>query len=120
MAIIDQLPNSTLSLEGNGFPTATGRSSWGYDAGDGNLQEAASKLHNEFSVNGQPPVRIVDFNRLALGGVTAPSATPSTLDELDPIAPNNTQAGTGGVVSQIYKSASGRRYRDLGPQPGRY
>jgi hypothetical protein len=120
MAIIDQLPNSTLSLEGNGFQTANNRAAWGYDAGDGNIQEEASRLHNEFSINGQPNVRIVDFNRVALGGVTVPSATPSTLDELDPIAPNNWQAGTGGVVSQIYKSVSGRKYRDLGPQPGRY
>ncbi len=120
MAIIDQLPNSTLSLNGNQFIAAPGRSSWGYDPGDGNIEEVASKLHDTFSVNGDPNVRIVDFNRNALGGVTVPSATPTTLDELDPIAPNNTQAGGGGVVSQIYKSATGRRYKDLGPQPGRY
>jgi hypothetical protein len=78
-----------------------------------------SRLQNNYSVDGNPNVRIEDFNRLALGGSTT-APTPSTLDELDPIAPNNYQAGTGGVVSQIYKSKAGRSYKDLGPQPGRY
>jgi len=42
------------------------------------------------------------------------------LDELDVNAPNNTQAGLGGVVSQVYKSSPGRQYRDLGPPNGRF
>jgi hypothetical protein len=43
---------------------------------------------------------------------------PSSLDELDSNAPSlrpNT-----GVVSQVYKSKQGRRYKDLGPLEGRY
>jgi hypothetical protein len=42
---------------------------------------------------------------------------PSNMDELDPIAPNLSPVG---VVSQVYKSKTGRRYRDLGPIDGRY
>jgi hypothetical protein len=83
------------------------------------LDPALSKLQYTYSVDGNPNERIVDFNRAALGGVTSVKV-PSTLDELDPKAPNNLQAGNGGVVSQIYKSAPGRNYKDLGPQPGRY
>jgi hypothetical protein len=119
MAIIDQLANSTLSLVGNGFNPQVNQPAWGYVDATGQVDPALSKLQNTYSVDGIPNVRIKDFNRAALGGVTA-VRTPATLDELDPNAPNNYQAGTGGVVSQVYKSKSGRRYKDLGPQPGRY
>jgi len=119
MALLDMLPTSTLSLVGNNFNTNPNQQGWGYADYTGELDPALSNLHDNYSVDGNPNVRIEDFNRLALGGVTV-AKPPSTLDELDPIAPNNFQAGTGGVVSQIYKSQSGRNYRDLGPQPGRY
>jgi hypothetical protein len=119
MAILDQLGSSTLSLVGNQFNTNPGQQGWGFPDVTGELAPDLSRLHDNYSVDGDPNLRIEDFNRLALGGATTPK-TPSTLDELDPIAPNNYQAGTGGVVSQIYKSANGRRYKDLGPQPGRY
>ena len=118
-SVLDQLPNSNLSLVGNGFNARPNSPAWGYQAPGGNLDPALSQLQNTYSVDGNPNERIVDFNRAALGGVTTVKA-PARLDELDPRAPNNTQAGLGGVVSQIYKSAPGRKYKDLGPQPGRY
>ena len=118
-SVLDQLPNSTLSLQGNRLTATPNQPAWGYQAPGGGLDPALSQLQNTYSVDGNPNERIVDFNRTALGGVTAVKP-PSRLDELDPNAPRNTQAGTGGVVSQIYKSSTGRRYRDLGPQPGRY
>jgi hypothetical protein len=119
MAIIDQLSESTLSLVGNGFNTQVNQPAWGYVDSTGQLDPALSKLQNTYSVDGDPNVRIQDFNRAALGGVTS-VRTPATLDELDSNAPNNYQAGTGGVVSQVYKSSPGRRYKDLGPSEGRY
>ena len=119
MAILDQLQGSTLSLVGNGYATNPGQQGWGFPDYTGELAPDLSRLHDFYSVTGDPNLRVQDFNRLALGGATAVK-TPSTLDEMDPIAPNNYQAGTGGVVSHIYKSVSGRQYRDLGPQPGRY
>lgn len=118
-SVLDQLPQSTLSLVGNGFNTQVNQPAWGYTDATGQLDPALSKLQNTYSVDGNPNVRIKDFNRAALGGATT-VRTPATLDELDPNAPNNTEAGTGGVVSQVYKSKPGRRYKDLGPQPGRY
>ena len=128
-SVLNQLPQSTLSLVGNGFnaqPDITSTSAgWGYSTLAGGLDPHLSKLHYYspsdpgYSVDGSPNVRIRDFNRAALGGVTRVKP-PSTLDELDRNAPNNTRAGLGGVVSQIYKSPAGRRYKDLGPQPGRY
>jgi hypothetical protein len=124
-SVLDQLPQSTLSLQGNGFnpassPGNTTNPSWGFISGREPIPDPAnSRLQNTYSVDGNPNVRIVDFNRAALGGVTTVKP-PSGLDELDPNAPNNTQAGTGGVVSQVYKSPTGRRYQDLGPQSGRY
>jgi hypothetical protein len=119
-SVLDQLPQSTLSLVGNGFNTQVNQPAWGYTDSTGQLDPALSKLQNTYSVDGNPNVRIKDFNRAALGGVTTVKP-PATLDELDPNAPKNTQAGlAGGVVSQIYKSPNGRRYKDLGPQPGRY
>jgi hypothetical protein len=118
-SVLDQLPNSTLSLQGNGFNPSQNSPAWGYQAPGGTLDPALSQLQDTYSVDGIPNERIVDFNRQSLGGVTAVKP-PSGLDELDPNAPNNAQAGTGGVVSQVYKSSPGRRYKELGPQPGRY
>lgn len=118
-SVLDQLPNSTLSLQGNNLTANPNSPAWGYQAPQGTLDPALSQLQNTYSVDGNPNERIVDFNRQALGGSTVVKA-PARLDELDPNAPNNTQAGLGGVVSQIYKSATGRKYKDLGPQPGRY
>jgi hypothetical protein len=119
-SVLDQLPASTLSLQGNRLTANPSSPAWGYQAPGGTLDPALSQLQNTYSVDGIPSERIVDFNRAALGGVTAVKP-PATLDELDPNAPNNFQAGSpGGVVSQIYKSKPGRRYKELGPQPGRY
>lgn len=118
-SVLDQLPQSTLSLVGNGLTANPNSPAWGYPDASGELAPDLSSLQYTYSVDGDPNVRIEDYNRAALGGVTA-VRPPASLDELDPNAPNNWQAGTGGVVSQIYKSASGRTYRDLGPQPGRY
>ena len=120
-SVLDQLPQSTLSLQGNGLTANPQSPAWGYQAPDsGNtLIPALSELQYTYSVDGDPDVRIVDFNRQALGGVTT-VRPPSGLDELDANAPNNYQAGNGGVVSRIYKSVPGANYRDLGPQPGRY
>ena len=118
-SVLDQLPASTLSLVGNGFNARPNTPAWGYQAPGGDLDPELSELQYTYSVDGDPNVRIVDFNRAAFGGATTVKP-PATLDELDPNAPNNFQAGTGGVVSQIYKSSRGRNYRDLGPQPGRY
>jgi hypothetical protein len=117
--LLDMLPSSNLSLVGNRIDVNPGQQGWGYSDYTGELAPDLSKLHDEYSTYGDPNIKIQDFNRVALGGVTT-VRPPSTLDEMDPTAPNNFQAGLGGVVSQIYKSVSGRRYNDLGPQPGRY
>jgi len=117
MPIIDQLPLSTLSLQGNGFNPQPNQASWGYVDNSGDLNPALSKLQNTYSLNSIPNVKLRDFNRNGLATVR-PEAR---LDELDNNAPNNTQVGTpGSVVSQIYKSPIGRQYKQLGPQPGRY
>lgn len=127
-SVLDQLPGSTLSLVGNGFNARPNQAAWGYkSSGTATLQPELSELHYDYkvsdpgySVDNTPSERIVDFNRAALGGVTRVKP-PSILDELDPNAPSNTQAGmANSVVSQIYKSPAGSTYRDLGPQPGRY
>ena len=119
-SVLDQLPQSTLSLVGNRLTANPNSPAWGYPDATGELAPDLSSLQYTYSVDGDPNVRIVDYNRTALGGVTAVKS-PAILDELDPNAPNNTQAGfAGSVVSQVYKSAPGRKYRDLGPQPGRY
>jgi hypothetical protein len=123
--VLDQLNGSTLSLQGNGLTGNrnvgnTTNPSWGYADELSIIPDPYnSKLQNTYSVDGSPNEQIIDFNRQALGGVTSVKL-PSILDELDPDAPNNYQAGTGGVVSQIYKSAQGQNYRDLGPSEGRY
>jgi hypothetical protein len=126
-SVLTQLPASTLSLVGNGFNARPNQSSWGYKStGTQTLQPELSELHYQFkptepgySVDGTPNTYIVDFNRLALGGSTRVKQ-PSLLDELDSNAPRNTQAGLGGVVSQVYKSPARFNYSRLGPQPGRY
>jgi len=115
-SVLDQLPGSTLSLVGNGFNAQPNTPSWGYQSSLGTLDPALSQLQNTYSVDGDPNVRLIDFNK----GNSLTVRPPARLDELDPKAPNNTEAGKGGVVSQIYKSATGRKYKDLGPQPGRY
>jgi hypothetical protein len=122
MSVIDQLKKSTLSLVGNDFKAQPNQPSWGYQSNipnnPGGLEPEISELHKTYSVDNRPDLRIKDFNRAALGGVTKVKP-PSRLDELDNKAPNNNQAGMGGVVSQIYKSKPGRTYKDLGPV-GRY
>ena len=71
-----------------------------------------NSLHNLYSVDGNPNVTW----RLIPGNLPM-KPRPSTIDELDLNAPN---LQPGGVVSQVYKSKTGRRYRDLGPTEGRY
>jgi len=119
MAVTDQLSKSTLSLQGNGFNPQLNSPAWGYTATAGQLDPALSQLQNTYSTDGNPNMIVQDFNRLALGGITS-IKDPSSLDELDTNAPNNLQAGKQGVVSQVYKSTVGRRYRELGPDSGRY
>lgn len=118
-SVLDQLPNSDFSLPGNRLRANPNQPAWGYPDSSRNLDPALSKLQYTYSVDGNPRVRIKDFNRAALGGVTS-VRPPATLDELDPNAPNNYQAGLGGVVSQVYKSLPRLNYKNLGPQPGRY
>lgn len=113
MPIIDQLPNSSLSLQGNGFNPQSQQPAWGYTDATANLDPAVSKLQNTYSVNSNPQVRLKDFNR---NGVTTVKPE-ATLDELDSRAPNLNPFG---VVSQVYKSKVGRQYKQLGPRDGRY
>ena len=124
-SVLDQLPNSNLSLQGNTFNPQSQNADWGYAYSPISLNPAVSRLHNLYSIYGEDEklveaangnLKVFDYNRAALGGVTI-VRPPSILDELDTQAPN---LSPGGVVSQIYKSPSGRQYRDLGPQPGRY
>ena len=125
-SVLNQLPNSTLSLQGNGFNPRPQSSDWGYVDSSRSTNPEDSRLHFEpvdmagYSVDNTPNVIIKDYNRVALGGSTAVKP-PSTLDELDPNAPSNTMAGmAGSVVSQVYKSPNRLQYKTLGPQPGRY
>jgi hypothetical protein len=71
-----------------------------------------NSLHDLYSVDGNPNISW----RLIRNNIPM-KPSPSTIDELDPIAPNLNPVG---VVSQVYKSKSGRRYKDLGPVEGRY
>lgn len=116
-SVLDQLPKSTLSLQGNGFNPQFNTPAWGYVTNTQDFNPATSKLHDVYSVSSIPPLKLLDFNKMI-----SPTVRPEArLDELDKNAPNNTRAGiAGSVVSLIYKSPTGRRYRDLGPQPGRY
>lgn len=101
MSLIDKLrAQGTLSMRG-GDPVNFGVN-----------PVPPNSLHNLYSVEGQPVVtwRLIPRN-------LPMRPLPSTIDELDPNAPNLTP---GGVVSQVYKSRAGRRYKDLGPRDGRY
>ena len=75
-----------------------------------------------YSVDGTPSVRLLDFNKNGFSTVKVPS----TLDELDILAPKNLQIGApstspgGSVVSQFYKSNPLDQYKSKGPKDGRY
>jgi hypothetical protein len=124
MALQDKLKDSTLSLEGNGFDPSLKTPSWGFKNPDikdtklNPLDPKLSVLQNTYSTNTTPVTQIVSFNKTAYRPYLP---TESNLDELDPKAPSNTQAGiAGSIVSQIYKSSTGKKYKDLGPSDGRY
>lgn len=99
MTLLDRLKNGILGLKG------TKPQQFGVNPVPPN------SLHNLYSVDGQPNVSWRPSN----GSGFKPQ--PSNLDELDLIAPNLNPVG---VVSQVYKSKQGRRYKDLGPTEGRY
>lgn len=99
MGLLDKLKNSILGLGGN-KPQNFGVN-----------PVPPNSLHNLYSVNGNPEVSWRPSN----GSGFKPQ--PSKMDELDTQAPNLTPVG---VVSQVYKSKPGRRYKDLGPTEGRY
>ena len=118
--IVNQQTTSALALQRNNLTATPSQQSWGFPdtTGPNALNPLLSKLHRTYSVDGIPNVRIVDFNRAALGGsTTAGLKVPSLIDELDLRAPNLIARG---VVSQIYKSPVGRQYKQLGPRNGRY
>jgi hypothetical protein len=101
MGLLEKLStDGTLSLRG------------GKPANFGVNPVPPNSLHNLYSVDGNPDVtwRLINRN-------LPMKPQPSSMDELDPIAPNLSPVG---VVSQVYKSKTGRRYRDLGPVDGRY
>jgi hypothetical protein len=114
---IEGEPNN-LSLIGNNFNPQSLSPAFGYTDSTNNLDPALSRLQDTYSVNSIPRVRIVDFNKTQYKPYLPPE---SQLDELDVKGPKNLKAGVkGAVVSQIYKSKTGRRYKDLGPVEGRY
>ena len=101
MALLNKLKDSILGLGGRKPQTF------------GVNPAPPDSLHQTYSVDGQPSV----MWRLIKGNLSM-KPKPSSLDELDSNAPSlrpNT-----GVVSQVYKSRQGRRYKDLGPVEGRY
>ena len=128
MALKDKLGDSKLSITGSGLIEPTLRTpSWGYKnpAFDPTkdklnpLEPSLSSLHNTYDVNTLPKdVTIVNFNKTTYTSIVPKE---SNLDELDVKAPKNTQVGTAtSVVSQIYQSVPGKKYKDLGPTGGRY
>jgi len=100
MPLLDKLPTSTLGLGGN-KPLSFGVN-----------PIPPGSLHDTYSVDSNPNVtwRLIKRN-------LPMKPQPSVLDETDINAPNLRPVG---VVSQIYKSSTGRRYKDLGPKEGRY
>jgi hypothetical protein len=100
MGLLDKLTSSILSLRGE-RPQQFGVN-----------PIPPNSLHQLYSVDGNP-----DVNWRLIKGNLPNKPLPSTLDELDVNAPN---LQTSGVVSQVYKSKTGRTYRDLGPTEGRY
>ncbi len=107
MPIINQLTQSNLSLDGTaGFSTRT----FGHFPQPSPIDgSTATSLHRDYSIFNNPNnTNVKDFN----GSVF--NTPPSTLDETDPIAPNN---NTG---IQIYKSTQGQNYKHLGPSDGKY
>jgi hypothetical protein len=138
MAVVDQYKTSTLGLltRHNVEPQRdlTAKNSyWGFRDPSANVDPALSQLHGEgffdpyglgYSVDGTPNVTILSFGDISAGS-TVSVRQPSTIDELDPNAPNNTRTGPpspygGPVVSQIYKSRLQDQYRSKGPADGRY
>lgn len=101
MSLLNKLKDSVLGLRG------------AKPANFGVNPVPPNSLHLKYSVDGNPDV---DW-RLIKGNLSN-KPRPSQLDELDANAPG-LNAGVG-VVSQVYKSKTGRRYRDLGPKEGRY
>lgn len=99
MGLLDKLKNSILGLKGE-KPQQFGVNPVPPDS-----------LHLNYSTEGQPNVSWRPSNGLGF------KPLPSKLDELDAQAPNLRNVG---VVSQVYKSRTGRRYKDLGPKEGRY
>jgi hypothetical protein len=112
-SVLNQLPTSTLSLQGNGFNPQLNNPAWGFADATANLDPEASRLQRTYSVDSVPQVRLINFERNGRTTVR-PEAQ---LDELDRRAPNLRITG---VVSQIYKSKAGRKYSDLGPSTGQY
>jgi hypothetical protein len=100
MGLLDKLKDSILGLGGN-KPTQ-----FGVDP------VPPGSIHNQYSVDGNPNItwRLIKGNK-------SMKPQPSKLDELDTQAPNLNPVG---VVSQVYKSKTGRRYKDLGPTEGRF
>ena len=100
MPLLDKLPTSTLGLAGVRPQTF------------GVNPIPPNSLHNTYSIDNIPDVTW----RLIKGNLSM-KPRPSQLDELDVNAPSLKPVG---VVSQVYKSRQGRRYKDLGPKEGRY
>ena len=118
MSLENKLKDSTLSLQGNGFDPQPLTPSFGYSDTSKSLDPKLSKLQFTYDVDSNPKITVNDFNKSQYKSIVPPE---STIDELDLIAPNNLQAGKkGSVVSQIYKSSTGQKYKDKGPVGGRY
>ena len=100
MGLLDKLKDSILGL-GGAKPQQFGVNPIPPDS-----------LHQQYSVDGNP-----DVNWRLIKGNLPNKPQPSTMDEMDTQAPNLNPVG---VVSQVYKSKPGRRYKDLGPTEGRY
>jgi hypothetical protein len=131
MALQDKLGDSKLSLKGAGITEPTLLTpSWGYKDPKfvvdtksplNPLDPILSSLHNTYDVDSKPAnVTIVNFNKTEYKSIVPGQ---SKLDELDtnPLTPKNIQVGTAtSVVSKLYSSATGKRYKDLGPVGGKY